>query len=490
MNDLRQAIQDAIHEYGFEILQEPKRLVGLVLDAAELETAASAALESACDEGFFAKFADLLQEDAASHLDDAVARAVDYLSDEHAIDSAVAKQIAAGIAEGIVASVEEATSAEATNDDADDAASEDEAPAKAEEAAEPADDVDEKVEAAVKNVAEEAEADEKAAEEAVAGESEAEEDAAAKKRERRSKQARAAKAEVSEAAEPAAMAVAKPSFLDTLSVPAWIGIAVACLALGLLLGRFVLGGSGASGVNLTGKTSVAESELDNAYASYNYNGENFTITVRDVLEQVGSVEGALDAEGNYTLPSADYALAAARNAILQKEIDARNIEVSDDDLTAYAEEALGTSDFEAIGSAYGMEASEVKDLLMDSCRMNALREEIVGGDLPEMPNAPETPEEGKEQEATKEYADYIINLVGDEWDADAGTWASTDGSYATALEGYEVTTDGASYDAANAAYYVAYQLYSEQQTAMGNAWTEYLNGLFSNADIQIGSLVS
>ena len=115
MNDLRQAIQDAIHEYGFEILQEPKRLVGLVLDAAELETAASAALESACDEGFFAKFADLLQEDAASHVDDAVARAVDYLSDEHAIDSAVAKQIAAGIAEGIVASVEEATSAEATN---------------------------------------------------------------------------------------------------------------------------------------------------------------------------------------------------------------------------------------------------------------------------------------------------------------------------------------------------------------------------------------
>jgi hypothetical protein len=37
---------------------------------------------------------------------------------------------------------------------------------------------------------------------------------------------------------------------------------------------------------------------------------------------------------------------------------------------------------------------------------------------------------------------------------------------------------------------VAYQLYSEQQTAMGNAWTEYLNGLFSNANIQIGSLVS
>lgn len=490
MKDLRQAIQDAIHEYGFEILQEPKRLVGVVLDSVELETAVSAAIDSACDEGFFSNFACLLQEDAASQVDGAVASAADYLSEKHAIDPGVAKEIAKGVAEGIVASVEEAT---ATNDeptivvvpaDKEEPVSETEEDSDRKESAST---IDEMVEAAVRHVAEEAEADE----ETVADDSVSGDDApTTKKRERRSKQARAAKANGAEDVEATSNAASKPGFLGALSVPAWIAIATACLVLGLVLGRFVLGGTHVSGTSLAGKTSVTERELDDALATYTYNGKNYTVTVREVLEQVGSVEGALDAEGNYKIPSADYALAAARNAILQEEIDARNIEVSDEDLAAYAEKALGTSDYEAIGKNYGIEASEVKDLLMDSCRMNALREEVVGGDLPEMPVAPETPEEGKEQEATKKYAKYIIDLVGDEWDADAGTWANTDGSYATALEGYEVTADAASYDAATAAYYVAYQLYSEQQTAMNNAWTEYLNGLFSNANIQIGSLVS
>ena len=378
MKDLRQAIQDAIHEYGFEILQEPKRLVGLVLDAAELETAASAALESACDEGFFAKFADLLQEDAASHVDDAVARAVDYLSDEHAIDSAVAKQIAAGIAEGIVASVEEATSAEATNDDA---ASEDEAPAKAEEAAEPADDVDEKVEAAVKNVAEEAEADEKAAEEAVAGESEAEEDAAA-------------------------------------VVSCW-----AALALRVPTSPARPPSARPSSTRPTPPTPTTARPPTSRSA-------------RSSSRTAPSRAPLTPRVATTSLPSAEYAMTAARNAILNAEIESRGIEVSDEDVAAYAEKALGTSDFEAIGSAYGMDAEAVEKLITDNCRINALREQVVGEELPAMPEAPATAEEGKEDEATKKYADYIIALVGEEWDAKAGTWASEDSAYATALDGY------------------------------------------------------
>lgn len=339
----------------------------------------------------------------------------------------------------------------------------------------------EKAEAAVQHVAEEAAADAAAEAETV------EEAPAPKKRERRSKQARAEKASKQDVV-PAATNADAPKAAG-LGMPAWIGICVASLVLGLLLGRFVLGG-GAGGSDIAGKTSVTEAELDKAYASYTYGGKTTQITVREVIEQNGTIDAALDEEGNYTLPSAEYAMNAARTAILNSEIESRGIEVSEEDAAAYAEKALGTSDYDAIASTYGMDAEAVKKLVMDNCRLDALRKEVVGEDLPEMPEAPEAPEEGSEDKATKKYADYIITLVGEEWDAKAGAWASEDSPYATALDGYGFNGKTASYNAAQAAYYVAYQQYSEKQAEMSSKWTEFLNGLLSNATIQVGSLIS
>ena len=344
----------------------------------------------------------------------------------------------------------------------------------AETVVEEAQQVDEKVEAAVKHVAEEAEAQERET----------------KRRERRSKQARAekaAKAGATAADEP--RAAQKAGGLKALGTGAWLGICAACLAVGLALGHFVIGGS-SSTADLAGKTTVSEAELDDAYAVYTYNGQKYTISVREVIEQNGSVDAALTEDGTYTLPSAEYAINAARTAILNNEVEARGITVSDEDVTAYAEQNLGTSDYDAIASTYGMDAEAVKQLIAENCRLNALREEIVGTDVPTMPEAPTAAEEGKEEEATKEYADYIINLAGDEWDSDKGEWASKDGSYATALADYDVKADGATYTAAQTAYYVAYQLYTERQSEIGTQWSEFLNGLLSNANIQVGTLIS
>lgn len=351
---------------------------------------------------------------------------------------------------------------------------------------------EEKVEAAVQHVAEEAEADALAAEEALAQDDALEEELTAKKkRERRSKQARAEKAaKAGDGLE--AAAAPKASITDklaTLGVPAWLGIAAACLVLGLILGRFVLGGSAAGGIKLNGKTTVSEAELDSTFASYTYNGKNNTISVREVIEQNGTIEASKTEDGTYTLPSAEYAVNAARTAILNSEVDARGITVSDEDIAAYAEEALGTSDYDAIASTYGMDADAVKDLITENCRLNALREEIVGGKAPTMPESPAEAEEGKEDEATKDYADYIIKLAGDEWDAEKGTWAKEDSAYATALADYKVTKDGASYNAAQAAYYVAYQVYTEKSNEATTAWNDFLNDLMSKASIQVGTLV-
>ena len=336
--------------------------------------------------------------------------------------------------------------------------------------------VDERVEAAVRHVAEEAEA---------------QEEVATKKRERRSKQARAAKAgQTDEATASAHPEPVKMGGLQGLGVGAWIGISLACLALGCVLGRFVLSGSSSTAASFGGSTTVTEAQLDDPFATYTYNGKAETITVRDVIEQTSTLDDAKGEDGNYTLPSAEYAVTVARNKILMAEVENRGITVSDDDVKAYAEQNLGTSDYEALGSTYGMDAAMVEQLVQENCRVNALREEIVGGELPEMPEAPEAAEEGKEDETTKAYAKYIIKLAGDEWDKDAGTWADPEGRYATALADYKVTNKAASYNAAEAAYYVAYQMYTEKQTEISEKWTEFFNGLMSNASIQVATLVS
>ena len=357
------------------------------------------------------------------------------------------------------------------------------------EAADAVDAYDEKVEAAVQHVAEEAEADAEAMSDAAiqadfAGDLIGDEEPA-KKRGRRSKQARSEKAK-NDVAAPAAK---KASGLAALGVPAWLAIAAACLVLGVVLGRFVLGGGGASGA-LAGKSTVTEAELDQPYATYTYKGKKASISVREIIEQNGTLEAAKDEEGNYTLPSAEYALNAARTAILNSEVESRGIEVSEDDAKAYAEKALGTSDYEAIGATYGMDADAVKELIIENCRLNTLREEIVGGELPTMPEAPTAAEEGKEAEVTKAYAEYIINIAGDAWDAKKKAWKEADGAYATALADSTFSADGASYNDAQTAYYVAYQEYSQKQTEMGSSWTDYLNSLMSNASIEIHSLVS
>lgn len=392
----------------------------------------------------------------------------------------VAEEAVAEVAEELV------TEPEADLPEAEEAVSEaveETVPEPIEEATVADETADERVEAAVRNIEQEAAEQQAAEEQAEAG--------ARKKRERRSKQARAAK----DASDEAPAAAVRPTpvkvgGLAALSTTAWIGIAAACLALGLVLGRFVLGGSGGAHITPTGTATVAEKDLDSTYATYTYNGKTETVTVREALDQVGGAESALQEDGTYAIPSAEAALSAARNAILMQEADARDITVSDEDLAAFAEQALGTSDYDAIASTYGMDAEEVKTLLMESARMSALRDAVVGEDAPEMPESPDECEEGKEDEATKEYAKYIIALAGEEWDADKDTWAAADGPYATALADYEVSKKGASYNAAQAAYFVAYQQYSEVESELSDKWTEYVNGMLGGASIQIASLAS
>ena len=277
-----------------------------------------------------------------------------------------------------------------------------------------------------------------------------------------------------------------------LSLPIVIGIAAAALVVGLLVGMFLLGGAGGSA--LGGKTTVDEGALDSVMASYSCQGQDGSVTVREVIEQSTSLEAAKDADGNYKVPTADAAMGVVRNKLLVAEAERQGITVTDEDVAAYAVANLGTDKFEEIAASYKMDVDAVKILVRDSCLLGKLRETVAPAhsvDMPEPPAEPKSTDGEASTAPTKEYANYIIALAGDEWDAKKGTWASKDGPYASSLSGaYEITADGATYEAASAAYYIAYQQYAQEAAAAGDEWADYVNGILSNATIRINTLLA
>ena len=299
---------------------------------------------------------------------------------------------------------------------------------------------------------------------------------------------------------------AKKFDIKNLGMNAWIGIAVAALVIGLLLGRFVLGGGAGGALN---KTTLTEGELDTVVANYNDNGAAKNITARQVIEMTSSLEASKNEDGNYNVPSADNILYAVRNTIAINEAEKRGINPSDEDLLNYAEQTLGqTPDFEAIATSNNIDVDTVKKLLTDSYRINELQKQI-GGEMtatePEYPKEPEykttndagealSDEEIKKNQdeaynkANADYAKYIINLAGDEWDAEKNTWKSADGPYAQALSSYEIKNDSANYLAAYAAYQTAYTKYSEAQSEYYKGVTDYLSDLYGKSSISILTL--
>ena len=153
-------------------------------------------------------------------------------------------------------------------------------------------------------------------------------------------------------------------------------------------------------------------------------------------------------------------------------------------MSSYAEDTLGTSDISTIASQYGMDEDATETLLKQSAGVKKLYDQTV--DTSNL-TAPTAPEEDKDA-AT--YGKYIVDLLGDEWDSDKDTWASTDGDYYSALGSEKFTSKSATYDQAQTAYYVAYQKYSTAYSEATSKWTSFVNERLAKASIQIKSLVS
>lgn len=181
------------------------------------------------------------------------------------------------------------------------------------------------------------------------------------------------------------------------------------------------GGFGSKGVSAP---VFAESELDATVATWKFKGASHKISAREAIESQYSLDSVKDEDGNYPAPSADAVLSYVRNRILLEEASKQGIKLSDEDLSSSAEASLGTSDFSAIADQYGVSEDQAKQIVREQGTIQKLYQSVMD-DAPAMPKAPAEPESGDENEAKAEYAAYIIDLAGKEWDAEAGTWLSS-----------------------------------------------------------------
>ena len=285
----------------------------------------------------------------------------------------------------------------------------------------------------------------------------------------------------------------------------WIVILIIAVIVSVIVGYFVGISSSGSSVSSTSEISiedsdgsdatatvvsssfVTEDELDNVMATWTYDGEEHSITVREAIESEYSLDAVVLDDGTYAVPSADTVLSYVRNLILLDAAEGAGISVSEDEVDEYTADTFGSSDYEDIADTYGVTEEQAEEIMTEMATINALYESVLDFDL-ELPDEPSEPDDGDEDTVSEEYAAYIIELAGDEWDADAGTWASEDGPYYEALGEEDFTEDSATYGQALMAYYVAYEEWYEAYSEASYEWLDYENELFSEAEITIYGL--
>lgn len=272
-----------------------------------------------------------------------------------------------------------------------------------------------------------------------------------------------------------------------LPTAAWVAIAAAALVVGVLAGHFLLGGAGS--VSLGGRTTLSAGELDSTIATYTMDGRTVGVTAREVLvEASGSSEISANEDGTYDVPSASTVLTYVQNQLILADAEARGLTATDEQIDEFVTGSMG-SNLATLAQSWGISEDEARAVVSDAVTMRNLQDEISTVELPEQPVAPAEPDEGAEDTPTAEYAQYVIGLLGDEWDSDANTWARTDGTYYATLSGYDISNDAATYAAASAAYSVATSVYQEAYATVSEELGAYTDSLLSRASIQIGSLV-
>lgn len=239
-----------------------------------------------------------------------------------------------------------------------------------------------------------------------------------------------------------------------------------------------------------GVTEVASSDTSRVIATYTWQGKTHDVTIGDYAKWAGLASSS----GAYQVPAASNVTAYVQAQVMDQVAKDEGIDVSNDDIDAYAKDTLGATDIDTLASNYSMSVDDLRDLLRQTVRQSKLREKVAGKVDVTVPSAePTAPEDGKDDATSKDYADYIVKAVGDAWDKDAnggkGGWKDSGSAIAKAMADYDVTNDSASYKAAEACYKELSSEYTTKSSAISADWASYQNKTLKDVEIDLRSAV-
>lgn len=233
--------------------------------------------------------------------------------------------------------------------------------------------------------------------------------------------------------------------------------------------------------------SLQESQLDTVVGTYRYQDDTYKITAREAILGTKSLAAARNSDGTYQTPSTDMVVSFARNQILAQLVRDNGIEVSGEEVAAYARDLVGTDDMSAVASYFSMDEAQAQQILTEAASVRKLREQVVGS-VASILEPPSYPADGATEVGNADYATYIIGLIGSNWDSEAGTWANTENRYYDVLKDKVFAPGSASYDAAQAAYAVALEQMDSTGISTRDAWTAWLNQYLDEGSIAVATL--
>ena len=262
-----------------------------------------------------------------------------------------------------------------------------------------------------------------------------------------------------------------------------VGLLVGFLATFLLM-------NGRTSAPVPVAATLSEGQLDTVVGTYRYGDETYKITAREAILGTASLESVKNDDGTYDAPTSDMVLSYARNRILALMVEKHGITVSDDEVAQYALDIVGTDDMALVADYFDMEEDQAREIMAEAAAVRKLRESVTSTPSVPAPQEPTPPADGDTEVGNADYANYIIALLGSHWDAATGTWADTDNAYYAVLQNMQFAPGLANYEAAEAAYGVAYQEYAASTQDASATWTDFVNQYLDQGSISIATLRS
>lgn len=224
-----------------------------------------------------------------------------------------------------------------------------------------------------------------------------------------------------------------------------------------------------------------EGELsdDTVIARYEYDGTAHEVTAAEYLASSAALQEGWNGEGG---PDQIYLSEYILNEVLADEAKAAGITASDEEVTDYIQANYPGDSAKNAAEQLGITEKVLRAQAANAPLIDGLRDQVLSQTGTEGETGIEAPalDLSSDPDAPNAtYGAYIVKLLGDAWDTDADTWATTEGPLYEALSGETFTSESATYQQARLAYDAALASQSDGQASVSDAWLDYRSDVMS-----------